>query len=186
MLLCKFCSKECKNDNSLRNHERLCKENPNKQESTLVKNRSGSGKLQACIHCGASYNLRNISKHESGCLSNPNNQKECPVCKTMFAGKSVTCSYSCSNTFFRSGKNNPNWKESSYRTTCFEYHNKTCVICGEDNIVEVHHMDENKNNNEPENLIPLCPTHHQYFHSRYKHLVLPTIQQYIKKFMDDR
>lgn len=28
---CKFCKKDCKNDNSLRNHERLCKLNPNKQ-----------------------------------------------------------------------------------------------------------------------------------------------------------
>lgn len=27
---CKFCGKECKNENSLRNHERLCKLNPNK------------------------------------------------------------------------------------------------------------------------------------------------------------
>lgn len=28
MLICKYCSKECKNANSLRNHERLCKSNP--------------------------------------------------------------------------------------------------------------------------------------------------------------
>ncbi len=28
---CKFCSKVCKNNNSLRNHERLCNNNPNKQ-----------------------------------------------------------------------------------------------------------------------------------------------------------
>ena len=28
---CKFCGKECKNDNSLRNHQRLCKLNPNRQ-----------------------------------------------------------------------------------------------------------------------------------------------------------
>ena len=28
---CKFCNKECKNGNSLRNHERLCKTNPNHQ-----------------------------------------------------------------------------------------------------------------------------------------------------------
>lgn len=28
---CKFCEKICKNDNSLRNHERLCKNNPNCQ-----------------------------------------------------------------------------------------------------------------------------------------------------------
>ena len=30
--ICRFCGRECKNANSLRNHERLCKENPNKQE----------------------------------------------------------------------------------------------------------------------------------------------------------
>ena len=29
---CLFCQKECKNKNSLLNHERLCKNNPNKQE----------------------------------------------------------------------------------------------------------------------------------------------------------
>ena len=45
MLICKFCSKECKNENSLRNHERLCKENPNKQESSLSSyHKSGSSK----------------------------------------------------------------------------------------------------------------------------------------------
>ena len=31
MLLCKFCNQERKNENSLRNHERLCKVNPSKQ-----------------------------------------------------------------------------------------------------------------------------------------------------------
>lgn len=30
MLLCKYCQKECKNVNSLRNHERLCRYNPNR------------------------------------------------------------------------------------------------------------------------------------------------------------
>jgi hypothetical protein len=40
MLLCKFCTKECKNDNSLRNHERLCKLNPDKQISWLETNRA--------------------------------------------------------------------------------------------------------------------------------------------------
>ena len=32
---CKYCSKECKNDNSLRNHERLCKLNPDRKEDEL-------------------------------------------------------------------------------------------------------------------------------------------------------
>ena len=35
--ICKFCGKVCKNTNSLRCHERLCKENPNRQESSWVK-----------------------------------------------------------------------------------------------------------------------------------------------------
>lgn len=35
--ICKYCGKECKNLNSLRNHERLCKSNPNRQESSFVK-----------------------------------------------------------------------------------------------------------------------------------------------------
>ena len=35
--ICKFCGKVCKNANSLRNHERLCKENPNKQFSPFIK-----------------------------------------------------------------------------------------------------------------------------------------------------
>lgn len=30
-MTCKYCNKECKNSNSLRNHERLCKNNPNRQ-----------------------------------------------------------------------------------------------------------------------------------------------------------
>lgn len=33
---CKYCGKICKNQNSLRNHERLCKENPNRQISPFV------------------------------------------------------------------------------------------------------------------------------------------------------
>lgn len=31
-MLCKFCTRECKNENSKRNHERLCKLNPDRQE----------------------------------------------------------------------------------------------------------------------------------------------------------
>lgn len=41
---CKYCGRICKNANSLRNHERLCKENPNHQISSFVKyNKSRQG-----------------------------------------------------------------------------------------------------------------------------------------------
>lgn len=116
-------------------------------------------------------------------------KKVCPVCDTEFETKSgskdekTTCSYSCSNTHFRSGESNPNWKNDSYRSTCFYHHKKECIICGENKIVTVHHFDENHNNNSPENLIPLCPTHHQYVHSKYKDEVIDVIENYRNSFI---
>ena len=44
MYKCKYCGKECKNKNSLSNHERLCKLNPNRQESPFVKYNKEKGK----------------------------------------------------------------------------------------------------------------------------------------------
>jgi len=122
-------------------------------------------------------------------------EKECPICGSFFKtqlghrNEKTVCSHSCSNTYFRSGKDNPNYKNDDeltgiikYVTICFRYHEKKCVYCGETNIVTVHHYDGNKNNNNPENLIPLCPTHHQYWHSRFRKIVKPKIDEYVKNF----
>jgi hypothetical protein len=123
-------------------------------------------------------------------------EKSCPICETKFTtyvGKKEkqTCSYGCSNTFFRSGKKHPNFlpddslKEgaSKYRRICFRRHKKECVVCKENKIVAVHHYDENHENNDPPNLIPLCPTHHQYMHSRHAYLIRPIVVEYIAEFM---
>lgn len=42
--ICRFCGAEKKNGNSLRNHERLCKENPNRQMSALMLYNEGDHK----------------------------------------------------------------------------------------------------------------------------------------------
>ena len=140
-----------------------------------------------CIYCGRVTDERSIKRHTNTCVSNPETiskrKKECPICGKSFISKSVTCSYACANAHFRSGENHGNWKESTYKTTCFAYHKKECVVCGELNIVEVHHYDENHNNNSHENLIPLCPTHHQYFHSRFKYIVVDKITEYRNKYI---
>ena len=102
--------------------------------------------------------------------------KVCPVCGNTFETKlghkreHHTCSHSCSNTFFRSGENNPNWKseksEWGYRKLCFDNWPKKCLICDFDMVVEVHHLDGNHDNNDENNLIPLCPNHHRAIHTK--------------------
>jgi len=116
--------------------------------------------------------------------------KICPVCKKQFetpdGGKSEkqTCGYACSNTHFRSGADNGMHKNGAscggnYRTICFINHKRECIICGENRIIAVHHYDGNHKNNDPKNLIPLCPTHHQYFHSKHRHLIEEKISEYV-------
>ena len=113
----------------------------------------------------------------------------CPVCGSQFVSRpgskkrdKKTCSRKCSNIQRPRGGA---LKISHYRTICFKYHKKECVICGEGKILSVHHYDENHENNAPENLIPLCPTHHQYVHSGFSEDVLPKIKLYREKFLSE-
>ena len=127
--------------------------------------------------------LKNSLNLEWKLKDNRLTDKICPSCKSSFRpkdSKQVTCSRACSNRHFRSGENHYLYDESkiNYRTKCFSVYPKKCIVCGEDKIVAVHHYDENHHNNAIENLIPLCPTHHQYVHSRYKDEVQPIIDEW--------
>ena len=137
-----------------------------------------------CQWCDKSFFESFRTRHEKACWSHPERIKYCPVCNKPTKMGSETCSKSCSNTYNRSGSSNPNWKNggSNYRNICFETHGKSCLICGESNIVEAHHIDHNRSNNDPMNLIPLCPTHHNYWHYGFKHLIEKQIKEYLKTF----
>ena len=137
-----------------------------------------------CSFCKEKIGITQISKHEGACYLNPKNVKPCEVCKTPvkdYKNSKGTCSHSCSNKFFRKLRNKPeNYK--SYSTICWHHHEKKCIVCGEENIVAVHHYNEDHTDDTPHNLVPLCPTHHQYVHSRYKGLVIDTIDKYVEEF----
>jgi len=146
---------------------------------------NGNDVKHICKFCGKSIGSGNIKYHEKFCYLNPVNIKICPICSKPIKNyrTSTTCSYACSNTYFRSGENNPNWSKNAYVSTCFAYHEKKCIICGEQNIVAVHHLDHDNKNNNPENLIPLCPTHHAYMHSKYKYLIEKDVDSYADEFI---
>ena len=137
-----------------------------------------------CKFCGDNKGVSNIKKHEDSCYLNSKNLRLCEVCKNPiknYKESKGTCSYTCSNTFFKHLRNKPE-KHTRYTTLCFANHKKECIVCGENKIVAVHHFNEDHNDNRIENLIPLCPTHHQYMHSRYKCEIINIVEDYIKNF----
>lgn len=139
---------------------------------------------------------RNDWNKNQGILNKFGNMKtfevECEICLVVFEVKEreklhpkrekYYCSRKCANSIGGKAKAEKTYsiETSSYGTICWKNHLKKCIVCGEEKIVAVHHNDGNHLNNNPENLIPLCPTHHQYVHSRYKEEVQPIIDKYIK------
>lgn len=176
MLNCKFCNKECKSDNSLRNHERLCKQNPLLDDAYMHKVRAAAHPKVQCQHCNNLFAKGTIKKHEKTCLSK---NKICLECNIHFREREknqIYCSNKCSSIATRYKPR----KDNNYRTLCFRAHEKKCVVCGFDNIVAVHHYDCDKKNNNSENLIPLCPNHHEMIHHRlYTEEITKIVDNYL-------
>lgn len=175
-----------KSEKALRAHLSFRKTDKFHNFSTLL------GVPKDCDYCKKKYTIVSIKRHENGCYLNPINKIECKHCQKPilnFRSSKGTCSRSCSNSYFRTGEDNGNYKndsKSKYSVICFRYHEKKCIICPEDRIVAVHHYNENHDDNRPENLVPMCPTHHQYMHSRYKDLIIEEVDKYLKEFISHR
>lgn len=102
--------------------------------------------------------------------------KDCPVCGRIFhtaedsPREKTVCSYGCSNTYNRSGSSNPNYKDGSktkYREYALLHKPNLCNRCGWDvsvKVLEVHHIDRDRSNNELQNLEVLCRNCHGLEH----------------------
>jgi len=193
MAKCHYCGEEAKYQ--LKNKKYSCFKNwqscpVNRQKNSEMHKEKSSlqkrFKYKKCKYCNNIYNTMNLKQHERACYLNPINVRFCPICDRPIKNykTSKTCGYSCSNKFTRRGVGlNP--KVTSARTICFNNHIKKCVICKEFRIVSVHHYDKDKDNNNPENLIPLCPTHHQYMHSGYRSFIEKKVKKYIQDFISN-
>lgn len=110
----------------------------------------------------------------SGCRECKYEEVECNYCHKKFkrlksvllkdnkTGK-VYCSKECGNR----SKNEElaNYQNSTaYRRNAFLNYEHKCSLCGwneDERILEVHHIDENRNNNDILNLLILCPICHK-------------------------
>lgn len=94
----------------------------------------------------------------------------------------VFCSKSCSASYtnsLRTGETHPNFKEGkfSYRKLAFSIYEHKCAVCGwdeDEDVLEVHHIDENRSHNHKDNLIILCPICHKKITCKKYKLIVET------------
>lgn len=55
-------------------------------------------------------------------------------------------------------------RTNGYRDYCLDHKTEQCVVCGSEDNVDVHHIDGDSSNNDLENLVPICRTHHLQIH----------------------
>ena len=143
MLICRYCNKECKNANSLRNHERFCKQNP---ERTLTSYEQGYDTFARSRKFGA------VSIHEGQETCN----RQCPHCHKWFKpsqfGSHIARCSKVHNEERRYIKNGIVFDVSEKYV--FDYLNShlVCEICGKS-------IEESKNPNSKNIAKRLCIDH---------------------------
>jgi len=171
---CKHCLLDFEGSKSqFANHVRWCDKNP-KQEQYKLDN-SNRGKNLGNARFGAKQSFEVVC---ASCEKTFNVVER----ELLFPSKrSYFCSKKCSNSVGGKAKAAKyHYDEvASYTTVAWRHHERKCLVCGEDNIVAAHHLDENHDNNDPKNLVPLCPTHHQYWHSKFRELIQEKVSAYI-------
>lgn len=161
MWQCRHCKKEFDylRATEKANHSRHCSSNPNKHKSyenikssvnKIIDSKLGKKKNFSviCDCCGETFAVKE-------------RENQFPSKEKYF------CSRSCANS--TGGKRKAELYHyddvASYRTVALRYHELKCIVCGFDSVVDVHHIDENHANNDPKNLVCLCPNHHRMVHT---------------------
>jgi hypothetical protein len=179
MWSCKHCEKEFNYERNTEkaNHSRHCDSNPNKLKS-YIKGKESSHKMFENL-LGKKKSFSVVCSCCSTTFLVNEREKQFPVKEKYF------CSRSCANSL--GGKRKAELYHhdgvAHYRTVALRHHEPKCVICSFDKVIAIHHIDENKKNNDPSNLIPLCPNHHEMYHSKWKSEVEPFIKEWQQKFI---
>ena len=113
---------------------------------------SVKGATVRCAYCN-----KEVYKQKSKLKNSKSGHYFCsPSCQSK--GKTVSFGLKeVQPSFYDSGYN--------YRKRAFRILDNRCSVCGYNTIevLEVHHKDHNRNNNQPNNWDILCPTHHKEY-----------------------
>ena len=146
--------------------------------------------LVECTTCGYRYEvsvdtfLYRKSNKIKDCYNCNNPMVVCEFCGSTFRKrkkelnktKRSYCSINCRNRAMNDAKRKSTI--NNYRNVADANYKHKCSVCGwdeDEDILEVHHIDENRENNNVDNLIILCPTCHRKLTSHKYKLVDRTI-----------
>ena len=149
------------------NHSRHCKKNPKKQESY------------------ESVSLFNKQMADQKFGSIQTYSVECYCCKIIFSvtereklfpsREKYFCSRSCANSIGGNAKVKK-YGLTQYMSIAKKYYNEECAVCGITDVLDVHHIDEDRSNIHPSNLIFLCPNDHSRLHRNKDENVIKIIK----------
>jgi len=157
MWSCKHCKKEFAFERTTEkaNHTRHCDMNPKKIESYRLLREKTNQRMT--VQFG---DYKNFSMQCSCCNETffvKERSKLFPQKKKYF------CSRNCANSEGGKAKSEKyGWTQ--YSTIAEKHYKKECAVCGVTDILDVHHIDEDRSNNHPSNLIFLCPNDHYRLH----------------------
>jgi hypothetical protein len=155
-----------------------------------------------CTVCNKQYEISTrglkLSKFCSSKCSGASRRKpridtQCDQCNKTYStkqsvyNKSVNhfCGNDCKALFYKANPHirgtyagyNGLSKVSSYRKLAFETFEHRCHVCNYDrfeDVLQVHHIDHNRSNNDITNLVIVCPTCHSELHKGYATLLNTT------------
>lgn len=139
-----------------------------------------------CDRCNRTVLVTQKARHDAACLK----RNACKGCGALTRNRNF-CSNSCAASFNNTAKKIgfSAWRkkhgiiaQKTYSDVCLEHWEPKCAICGWDLCIEVHHIDRNRMNNEPQNLIPLCPNHHKLTQKReHKAVIDAAVNDLVKQ-----
>ena len=110
-------------------------------------------------------------------------KKICRRCKRLIKMQAKGYCPGCYNTVFHLERTKAWNHKRNYNLDYKTYKRITshCLICGFNKYVDLHHLDGNHKNNSHDNLIGLCPNHHQMLHTlKWRDEVLDQINKILK------
>lgn len=187
---CRYCGKECKNANSLRNHERLCKLNPNHQENPM----KGIAPWNKGLTKENNETLLHISENSLHKKEfKPYYCKQCGKLVFESYGSNRYCSRKCANKHSISNEQKKKisiqiikfWDKKGRKekpikipksildlskrtiTKILKRAHQGCMICGwNEATCDIHHIIPKKQggSDNNDNLIVVCPNCHRKIH----------------------